>query len=450
MKRNSSFCLVGVITLAFLFPGSISTQDLGPKFDEYLNSATRARGFAGSVLIARDGKVIFTRGYGMANLEWDIPNTPQTKFRLGSLTKQFTAAAILLLQEQGKLNVQDPVCKHMSDCPKAWEEITIHHLLTHSSGIPNLTAFPDFQQSKTLPSPLESTIARFKDKSLEFKPGEQFKYSNSGYVLLGGLIERASGKSYEAYLQENIFQPLKMNSTGSDSNTRIIKQRAAGYGHGSEGQVNADYIHMSIPVGGGNLYSTVEDLYLWDQALYTEKLLSKKSLDATFTPFKQEYGYGWGIGQQFKRKHVSHGGGIEGFTTFISRYPDEKATVIVLSNHQWVNTRMIASDLGAIAFGEKYEIPRERLAIKVDPKLFDAYVGQYEISPNFILVISREGDRLMGAPTTQPPLELFPESETKYFFKFRDAQITFVKDESGNVTHLILHQGGNRQGKKIK
>jgi Domain of unknown function (DUF3471) len=161
-------------------------------------------------------------------------------------------------------------------------------------------------------------------------------------------------------------------------------------------------------------------------------------------------GYGWGIGQQFNRKRISHGGGIEGFTTFISRYPDEKVTVIILSNHQWVNTGKIATDMGAIVFGEKYEIPRERLAIKVDPKLFDAYVGQYEVDSNFILTISREGDRLMAAPTSRPQAELFPESETKYFFKVIDAQITFVKDESGNVTHLILHQGGDRQGRKIK
>jgi CubicO group peptidase (beta-lactamase class C family) len=440
--------LVWILAPALLFTGSISTQDLVPKFDEYLNAATKAGGFAGSVLIARDGKVIFNRGYGMANLEWDIPNTPQTKFRLGSITKQFTAASILLLEEQGKLDVQDLVCKYIADCPKAWEEITIHHLLTHTSGIPNLTAFPDFQKTKALPSPLESTIARFKDKPLEFKTGDKFRYSNSGYVLLGGLIERASGKSNEAFLQENIFQPLKMNSTGSDSNSRIIKQRAAGYSRGSDGLVNADYIHMSIPIGGGNLYSTVEDLYLWDQALYTEKLLSKKSLDAIFTPFKQEYGYGWGIGKQFNRKRISHGGGIEGFTTFISRYPHEKVTVIVLSNHQWVNTAKIATDLGAIVFGEKYEIPRERLAIKVDPKLFDAYVGQYEVDSNFILTISREGDRLMAAPTSRPQAELFPESETKYFFKVIDAQIIFAKDESGNVTHLILHQGVTGKGER--
>ena len=177
-------------------PSPPGPHELASRIEEYMAARVNRDHFSGSILIARDGKVLFSRGYGMANLELDVPNTPQTKFRLGSITKQFTAMAILILQERGKLNVQDKVKKYLPDAPKAWDEITIHHLLTHTSGIPNYTALPDFL--KTLPDrvTLKELIARFKDKPLDFKPGEKFRYSNSGYVVLGQIIETASGQNY--------------------------------------------------------------------------------------------------------------------------------------------------------------------------------------------------------------------------------------------------------------
>ena len=224
--------------------------------------------FSGSILIARDGKVLFSQGYGMANLEHDVPNTPQTKFRLGSITKQFTAMAIMILQERGKLNVQDKVKKYLPDAPKAWDEITIHHLLTHTSGIPNYTAFPEFLKTLPVRVTLKELIAKFKDKPLDFKPGEKFRYSNSGYVVLGQIIETASGQNYPTFMKEAIFDPLEMNDTGYDNATAIIKHRASGYTR-RLGIVltNCDYVDMSIPHAAGALYSTVEDLLKWDQAL---------------------------------------------------------------------------------------------------------------------------------------------------------------------------------------
>ncbi len=230
-----------------------------------------------------------------------MPNTPQTVFRLGSITKQFTPMAVIMLQERNKLNVQDPICKYLENCPAAWQPVTIRHLLTHTSGIPNFTDFPDFAKIKALPVTHASLIERFKDKPLEFAPGEKFNYSNSGDYLLGVITERASGKSYADFLRENIFATLVMKQTGYDDNKSIIKNRAAGYARQGGSIVNASYTDMSVPFASGALYTTTEDLLRCEQSFYTEKLVKRKSLDEMFTPFKEGYGYGWSIGKMFDR-----------------------------------------------------------------------------------------------------------------------------------------------------
>jgi CubicO group peptidase (beta-lactamase class C family) len=343
-------CLAA-FALFLAIPWTISAQDLATRADEYLIEQTRTAGFSGAVLIAREGKVLFSKGYGLANVEHDVTNTPQTKFRLGSVTKQFTALAIMILQERGKLNVQDHVSKFVPDSPEAWRDITLHHLLTHTAGIPNLTTFPDHRTTMMLPSPTASTVARFKDKALEFKPGERFNYSNSGYVLLGYVIERISGESYEAFLLKNIFEPLQMTDSGYDHNEMVLTHRAAGYVRPRGTLLNAPYQDMSVPHGAGALYSTVEDLLKWDQGLYSEKLVSKMSLDAMFTPFKGNYAYGWIAGQTSGRRCLEHAGSINGFTSFIARFPEDRTCVVVLSNHQWIMPRPICLNLAALAFG---------------------------------------------------------------------------------------------------
>lgn len=439
------------VALLFGLAASAAAQDLTPKFNEYLDALVKQSRFTGAALVARDGKVIFSKGCGLANVELDVPNTPQTKFRLGSVTKQFTATAILLLQERGKLSVQDPICKYVEGCPAAWSEVTIHHLLSHTGGIPNFTNFPDYLPKMMMPVTAKEMIARFKDKPLDFKPGEKWSYSNSGYFLLGYIIEKVAGEPYESFVQKNIFEPLKMMSTGYDHFDTILKNRATGYSLNKGKMVNSLYLDMTQPYAAGSLYSTVEDLFLWNEALYSDKLLSGKSREAMMTPVKNDYGYGLAIQTKWGRKMISHGGGINGFSTFIARFPDEKVTVVVLRNADYgsPNPGQMSSDLAAIVFGEKYVIPAPIIEVKVDPKIYDAYVGRYELAPNFILTISKEDDRLMAQATGQPPFELFPSSETKFFLKAIDAQITFVKDEGGKVTHLILHQGGDRQAKRI-
>jgi CubicO group peptidase (beta-lactamase class C family) len=346
-----------------------ANQELTAKVDDYVNGLVKANQFSGSILVAREGKVLVSKGYGMANLEDETPNTPQTRFRLGSITKQFTATAILMLEERGKLSVQDSICKYVTDCPQAWQQVTIRHLLSHTSGVPNFTSFPDYAKTMTQPATVDSLIARFKGRPLDFQPGERWSYSNSGYILLGHVIEKLSGKSYEAFLQENIFDPLKMADTGYDSPARVIKHRAAGYMTRGSVLINAPYLDMTIPHAAGALYSTVEDLYLWDQALYTEKLISKKSFDAMFTPVKNNYGYGWGIDKQYGLARVAHGGGINGFVTFISRYPEAKAVVIVLSNFAQANPQAVATELAKMALADKMTLPTASLTGNTEFKL---------------------------------------------------------------------------------
>jgi CubicO group peptidase (beta-lactamase class C family) len=421
------------------------------KFEEYISSEANAGRFSGTVLIAQDGKVLMRKAYGLANIENDVPNTVETRFRIGSLTKQFTAMAILMLQERQKLNVQDSICKYLPQCPEAWQPITIHHLLTHTSGLPNYTYTVNLTEEERTYSPLTRDIERLRKGTLEFAPGTKFNYCNSGYVLLGHIIEKVSGKSYGDFLRDSIFDPLKMVNTGYDYNGLVLKHRAVGYSLRGDTVITAPFVDMSVPFAAGALYSTVEDLYLWDQALYTEKLVSKKSLEMMFTPFKTHYGYGWYIDEQFKRLHISHGGRIEGYMNSIERFPEEKLTVIVMSNRDTVSAGRISHDLAAIAFGMTVSRLPARRAIKIDPRVYDAYLGQYEVVRNLIVTVTREETRLLAQATGYSKIEFFPESEIEFFAKGLDAQIMFVGDDSGKITYArITLNGLEMQARKIK
>jgi CubicO group peptidase (beta-lactamase class C family) len=334
--------------------------------NDIANAWAKDRGFMGAVLIAKDDKILLEQGYGFANVEWDVPNTPDTKFRLGSITKQFTATAILQLVEAGALRLDDPACNYVPDCPEAWKPVTIHQLLNHTSGIPSYTGLPDFfapKNSRIPLSPLE-VVMLTKDRKLEFQPGEGWNYNNTGYVLLGHIIEKVSGVKYDAYLKEHIFDPLDMKDSGYDWTRPVQKHRASGYLYNpsTKAYTNADYLDMSLPHAAGSLYSTVKDLYQWDRALAAGKLLKKSSFELMFMPGKKNYGYGWGIETVDGRKQIGHGGGINGFSTMIARYPDQNAVVIVLSNVANAQAAVLQRDLTRALFGEKVELPAAKAA----------------------------------------------------------------------------------------
>lgn len=419
---------------------------LGPdrvaRMEQVIDSFANAKQFMGTVLVAEDGRVVLDKSYGFANVEWQVPNTVESKFRLGSITKQFTAASILLLEQQGKLSTDDLVKKYMPDAPAAWDKITIYNVLTHTSGIPSFTDFPDYHTNEVKPFTPEQLVALFKDKPLQFEPGTQWHYSNSGYVLLGYLIEKISGRSYGQFVRDNIFDPLGMKDTGYDSFTTIIPHRASGYMPGPTGMQNASYVDMSIPLSAGALYSTTHDLLKWEQGLFGGKLLNAVELKKMTTPFKQDYACGLIVtkgagGHQM----ITHGGGIEGFNTSLAYFPDNKLTVVALGNLNGAAPDEIAAMLGKIAYGEKVVLATERKEIAVDPAILAEYVGTYKLAPNFDIAIMLEGGHLMTQATNQPKFPLFAETPTKFFLKVVDAQVEFFK-ENGKVTYLVLHQGG--------
>jgi len=441
------------IILAVVLTASCLAQDKVPNASvarmEQIIQANVPKQFMGTVLVAQDGKVLLDKGYGFANLEWDIANTPTTKFRLGSLTKQFTAASILLLEERGKLKIEDPVKKYMPDAPAAWDKITIFHLLTHTSGIPNFTGFPDYESTEAIPTTPEKLVARFRDKPLEFEPGTKWNYSNSGYVLLGYLLEKISGQKYSEFVQQNIFTPLGMKDSGYDSNSTVIARRAAGYSRSPNGPVNAGYVDMTIPFSAGALYSTTEDLLRWEQGLFGGKVLAAASLAKMTTPFKEDYAFGLGVSTNNGHKMIAHDGGIQGFNTFLAYFPDDKLVVAVLANLNGPFADQIARNLAKVAHGEKVVLPAERKEITVSPEILKQYVGTYELAPTFSIAITLENGQLMTQATNQGKLPLFAESETVFFLKVVDAQVEFVKNEKGEVTHLVLHQNG-RDTKGVK
>lgn len=428
-----------IATAALAFAGIAHAQDT-ERMDQIVQQLVEARQFMGSVLVAKGDQIVFNKAYGSANLEWDVANTPTTKYRIGSITKQFTAVSILLLEERGKLKLDDPVKKHFAGAPAAWDGVTLKHLLSHTSGVASFTSFPKYPKLKQFQTSAAELIGLFKDKPLEFAPGEKWVYSNSGYVLLGYIIEKASGMSYAEFVQANLFTPLAMADSGYDSNASVIARRAAGYTRSGESMNNADFVHMSVPHAAGALYSTTGDLLRWQRGLYGGKVLSAASLTRMTTPIKNDYALGLGV-QTGKRKMYSHGGGIEGFNTYLAYYPDTQVTVVALSNVNGVAPNEIATKLGALMHGEAVVLTQERKQISVPREVLERYVGTYALSPALNVMVTLDGDQLLTQVSGQQHFPAFAESRTRFFLKAVDAQWEFV-ETAGKVTHVVLYQGG--------
>ena len=354
-----------------IFQSSIIAQDKAAEIEELMNKYNEYGQFNGAVLIAENGDVIFKKGYGYANMEWNIPNTTDTKFRLASITKQFTAMLIMQLVEGGNINLDGKLSDYLPYYRKdVGDQVTIHHLLTHTSGIPNLTNKPPGVLDKLGRNHYEvrELIEELCSDDLEFEPGSKFSYCNSGYCILGAVIEEVTGKSYEEVLRERIFKQLGMDNSGMDNNEPVIEKRASGYNKGILDYENTDYLDMSLVYSAGAMYSTVEDLFLWDQALYTDKLLSEENKEIMFTPFLQNYAYGWGVSElpigDENKKVIRHSGGINGFNTVIIRLVDDKHLIVLLNNFSPCNLNKISKGIADILYGEEYELPKRSLAEK--------------------------------------------------------------------------------------
>jgi len=570
IARLFTLAIVAFITATTAF----AQQDVR-KIDGLLKQYYDYGQFNGSILVAEKGKIIYEKGFGMANMEWAIPNQPDTKFRIGSVTKQFTATLILQLVEEGKIKLDGKITDYLTDYRKdTGDKVSIHQLLNHTSGIPSYTARPDFMaEISRNPYAVANFVKRFASGDLQFEPGSKFSYNNSGYHILGAIIEKVTGKSYETVLTERIFRPLGMTSTGYDHHAPLLQKRASGYQKTPDGFVNAAYLDMSIPYAAGSIYSTVEDLLKWDQSLYQDKILSADSKKLMFTPGLGNYGYGIRITDEpvgktdQKTKIIGHGGGINGFNSLNLRAVEKQQTVIILDNvnlgqyHAKIATsiigilngqpielpkRSIAETLYKIAIekgvasavaeyrklkaensptfdfsetelntlgyqllglkrpkdaieifklnveifpnsanpydtlGELYladgqkdlALANYKKAVELDPKNanallivrrlegkeakidssgFDAYVGDYQVTPNLVLTISKEGDKLFGQMTGQGKLAVEPVSDTQFTMPDVKANISFEKDPAGKVVGLMLSQGTRTvNAKKIK
>jgi CubicO group peptidase (beta-lactamase class C family) len=568
-------CVLVVLATHGIALSQSSSTDKASKIDEVLSLANKYQLFNGSVLVAENGKVIHKKGYGHANMEWNIPNTPDTRFRLGSITKQFTAALILQLVDQGKVKLDGKLSDYLPTYRKdIGDKVTVHQLLTHTSGIPSYTGLPGFISDVSRNAfTVDDFVKKYTSNDLEFEPGSKFSYNNSGYFLLGAIIEKVTGKSYEQALKEKILDPLGMKNTGYDLHGPIIEKRATGYQRSANGYRNAPYLDMSIPYAAGSMYSTVEDLYLWDQALYTDRVVSAQSKALMYKPALADYAYGWVINKaEFGNgasaaERIMHGGGINGFNTLIIRYPQQKHLIVLLDNtSQGESLDRLEDTITRILFNQPYTMPKQSIVdllhrtitekgvdaglaqyrdlkakqsdvydfsepelnrlgyrllqagkqkeaieifklnvaeypkafntydslgegymvagnlelailnykkslelnpnntnavtmlkrietrpVAVDPKSYDAYLGEYEVTPAFKVSVFKEGDKLMTQATNQPAFELFPEGENKFFLRAVDAKVTFTRDASGVVTGLVIHQGGRDvPGKKIK
>lgn len=426
--------------------------DPAPFVDAILREESRPDQPGVAVMVSRGGKMLFSRGYGLANTADKTPITPKTKFRIGSVTKQFAAAAILKLQEEGKLSVTDKLSKFIPDYPRG-NEVTLHHLLTHTSGITSYTSKQDFYEKVTHPIEPEDLIASFKNDDFDFAPGEKWSYSNSGYFLLGHIVEKVSGKSFDDYLRETFFAPLEMKDSGIHRPDLGLEHEAAGYSYSGEKLEDALNWDMSHAGAAGAIYSTVEDLQRWNEGIFGGKVLNQKTLDAAFTKAETKandnamgYGYGWAMGQQRGLPMIHHGGGLQGFSSFLTRFPKQDLTVAVLHNALPGSGELEPGRLAAIlaeAFLWKEMAPNPSRAVDetVDPKTYVAFVGDYDYG-QATLTVTTEDNRLFAQLTGQQKMEIFPASSSLFFWKVVNAQIEFLRDVDDNVISVQHTQNG--------
>lgn len=405
------------------------------RFQQVVQPYIDAQMFMGSALVARNGRVIFSKSYGMADLEWNIPNSSTTRFNIASMTKQFTAASILLLEEHGKLKTDDLVKKYLPDAPASWDKVTIYHLLTHTSGISDDAA-------KYEPGPPEKLL--FHDVPLNFQPGEQWAYTNLGYIVLGYLLEKISGEPYEEFVRQNIFKPLGMNDSGLTSFVTIIPRRAAGYWPGGNGIENAERWDPRIGFSAGALYSTTEDLLRWEEGLFGGKLLTPASLHKMTTVFKSDYACGLHVNRVNGHLVIEHDGNNIGFNADMAYYPEEKIAVIVLANLNGTVTGEMTKALAAVAHGEAPPVPSVHKEIRLSNAVLARYVGTYQF-PQYSLRMVPEGNHLLVEFDNGSTLPVFAESETKFFSKPWPTRFEFSQNGNGEFTSLTQYEGDKEE-----
>jgi D-alanyl-D-alanine carboxypeptidase len=439
-------CCLLVSSIAF----SKSPPATEATYDAAIASLYKPDAPGAAIIVTKDGKTVFRRAYGLADIEKRTPLTPDAVMRIGSITKQFTAVAIMMLEAEGKLGLQDDITKHLPNYPAPKQKVTIEHLLTHTSGIPSYTNKPEYMASMAKEMSVAQMIDSFKNDSLEFAPGSQFRYNNSGYFLLGAIVEKVSGVGYADFIAKNIFVPLDMKDTAYEGFERSGgRKRIEGYSRReSQFVAVANTMSMTQPYSAGALISRVDDLARWDAAITAGKLLKAETWKRVFTPYtltdgtKSAYGYGWNIGKTRGRDSIEHGGSISGFRSHALRIPSEGVYVALIMNTIGTNvsTNYVTEKLGAIAIGDPYPEPK---AIKLEAKTMDEVIGVYKLDDRENRTVSREGEAMFLQRTGRPKLQMQPASANEYFVENSFTSIRFNRNQSGEVVSLTITQQGN-------
>jgi CubicO group peptidase (beta-lactamase class C family) len=411
---------------------------LALSIDSVMNANYLANEPGAAIIITKEGKELYKKGFGMANMELNIPTSTDMIFRLGSISKQFTAISILILQEQGKLYVKDDIQKHLPNYPTHNKLITIEHLLTHSSGIPNFTAFSNRTEIEQNQFNTSELLDIFKDKPLDFLPGERFAYSNSGYNVLGAIIEKVSGVTYETFVETEIFDKLNMKHSFYDNPREIVKNKITGYDRDSLGYKASKYTSMCAPFSAGGLRSNVVDMAIWNKSLHEGKLIPVSSLQKAFLPYKlnsgklTDYGFGWFVSSFNGHKLYYHNGGVYGFKTSGFFYPKEDVYILILSNNTSSNPGYLNYILSSLVLNEDMEQP-----IKIEQKDLAKYLGTYRCDGMDIRILKDSTDLLFDAPWQKGKLRYL--GNNKFFIDETIISCSFNKDSTDSVKSLTIN-----------
>jgi CubicO group peptidase (beta-lactamase class C family) len=433
-----------LIILIYLLPTLLSAQKNYPALmDKYMQAQVKTNEFTGTVLVSQKGKIIYEKAFGMADREWNVLNTIQSKFQIGSITKQFTAACILQLVNEGKMSLDDKLSKYFPDFPKA-DSVTIHMLLTHTSGLKNYTELEEFWKIMTLPIQKDSMVSIIKRQPFDFSPGTSWHYSNSGYFLLGYIIEKVSALSYSEYLLKNVIQKAGLKNTSVNRWDTILANRAKGYQKTPNGWINAFYISMEAPYSAGAIISNVEDLYQWNNALFSNKIIPPALFNKMITPYKEHYGFGLGIDSFHNHPRIGHGGGIPGFLSYLARFPSDDIVVAGLSNNGNSSPEGIVNTLAAILFDLPVIDPYKHKEVKIDSMLLAKYEGRYKYEPasKADTIIAKQG-KLYYRPWWGGEYQMRPESNTVFFLEDNlDMQFEFDVDDKGRIIKIYVIENG--------
>ena len=427
MSKLSAVCVAVLVLLgapvahAWEAPAAVqAAQPLSARLDAAIAPYYKAGEPGATVIVVKDGKTVLRKAYGIADTAGMIPMSADMAMRLGSITKQFTAVAILMLAEEGKLALTDDITRFFPDYPTRGKTITVEHLLTHTSGIVSYTSRPEYPLTMARDVTVTQMIDSFKNEPLEFEPGTAYRYNNSGYFLLGAIIEKVSGQPYAKFLEQRIFVPLGMENTAYEGFERGKAPRAAGHAPEEKGFGRSAALSMTQPYAAGSLVSTVDDLARWDAAIAAGKLLKPASWQRAFTPYtlangkSTGYGYGWEVRRLQGAQLVGHGGGINGFSTYALRLPEEKVFVAVLSNAEdgLANPAVVANRAAALAIGKPFPEFKE---IALDAATLERYTGVYEVDKAVTRTFRRDGDTLVMQRSGRPSVRLKAFSRTGFF-----------------------------------